>query len=65
MASVESWLLEVLACPRCRQKVALSTDGSGLVCTSCAVVYPIDDGLPQMLPDSGRPLTGDRAATDD
>ncbi len=59
MALLESWLLDILACPRCRQKVTLSPDGNGLVCAACAVVYPIDDGIPRMLPDSGVPVPAD------
>lgn len=62
---LEPWFLEILACPRCHQKVALLPDESGLVCEHCRVVYPIDDGIPQMLPDSGRPLDGPGAGDPD
>ena len=55
MASLEPWFLDILACPRCRQKVTLTEDEQGLACAQCALVYPIEDGIPQMLPDSGRP----------
>jgi uncharacterized protein YbaR (Trm112 family) len=57
MSSLEPWFLEILACTRCRQKVALTEDGGGLLCERCALVYPIEDGIPQMLPDSGRPVS--------
>jgi uncharacterized protein YbaR (Trm112 family) len=56
MPALESWFLEILACPRCHERVTLTTDEKGLCCSHCRVVYPIEDGIPQMLPDSGRPL---------
>lgn len=58
MPALEPWFLEILACPRCHERVTLTADEAGLVCARCHVVYPIEDGIPQMLPDSGRPLSG-------
>ncbi|MBP7146142.1 MAG: Trm112 family protein [Acidobacteria bacterium] len=55
MSPIEPWLLEILACPRCHQKVEPVADGSGLRCAGCRLVYPVVDGIPQMLPESGRP----------
>ncbi len=62
MPSLEPWLLEILACPRCHGKVDLADDGAGLVCPACRLVYPVEDGIPQMLPDAGRPLPGEDQA---
>lgn len=42
-------LLEILACPLCKVKVALTTDGAGLKCSQCHRVYPIQDDIPIML----------------
>ncbi len=44
-------LLEILACPACKQKVELKQDGSGLKCVNCKRVYPIRDDIPVMLID--------------
>ena len=44
-------LLEILACPACKAKVQLKTDGSGLKCQECKRVYPIRDDIPVMLID--------------
>ena len=44
-------LLEILACPACKAKVELESDGSGLKCTECKRVYPIRDDIPVMLVD--------------
>ena len=44
-------LLEILVCPKCKSKVELKKDESGLKCTNpdCALVYPIRDEIPVML----------------
>ncbi len=44
-------LLDILACPRCKEKVVLSDDGGWLICGSCAVKYPVEDDIPIMLLD--------------
>jgi len=44
-------LLEILACPKCKQKVELSEDGATLICTVDRLRYPIVDGIPVMLID--------------
>ena len=44
-------LLEILACPACKAKVELKSDGSGLKCVKCRRVYPIRDDIPVMLID--------------
>ena len=57
---IEPWLREILRCPRCHAEL---TDGQGpdgaaeLVCasSSCALAYRIDDGIPVLLVEEGRP----------
>ena len=44
-------LMEILACPACKAKVELKSDGSGLKCVACYRVYPIRDDIPVMLID--------------
>jgi uncharacterized protein YbaR (Trm112 family) len=48
---VSQELLEVLACPRCKQKIQLSEDGTTLDCQACRLRYPIVDDIPVMLID--------------
>ncbi len=60
MAVLDPWFLEILACPVCQESLKPTPDSTGLVCEKCALVYPIEDGIPQLLPDSGRPLGGNR-----
>lgn len=59
---IEPWLREILRCPQCRSTLS---DGSGpsgpeLHCTSaeCRLAYRIDDGIPVLLVDESRSLTG-------
>lgn len=42
-------LLQVLACPKCKQRVELSPDGRWLSCEADRLRYPIVDGIPVML----------------
>ncbi len=49
--AVSPELLEILRCPKCKSKVELKSDESGLKCVNpeCALVYPIRDEIPVML----------------
>ncbi|GAB6094751.1 Trm112 family protein [Desulfatiferula olefinivorans] len=49
-------LLDILACPKCKQPVTLTKEGDGLVCTRCKLVYEIRDDIPIMLIDEAKPL---------
>lgn len=44
-------LLEILRCPKCKSRVELKDDASGLKCVNpeCALVYPVRDEIPVML----------------
>lgn len=44
-------LLDILACPKCKEKVVLNEDGTCLVCDRCKLRYPIEDDIPIMLID--------------
>lgn len=49
--SLSPELLEILRCPKCKSKVELTADKSGLKCTNaeCRLVYPIREEIPVML----------------
>lgn len=49
-------LLEILACPRCKQPVEPDASHDHLICRSCRLVYPVRDGIPVMLIDEAQPL---------
>ena len=46
---IDPELLAILVCPIDKQPVRL--EGQSLVCASCGRVYPIEDGIPNMLVD--------------
>ena len=50
-------LLEILACPKCKQKVELDEAGENLLCHNCKLKYPVNElGIPIMLIDRAEPL---------
>jgi uncharacterized protein YbaR (Trm112 family) len=48
---IDDELLEILACPKCKEKVVLDEKGTYLVCETCNLRYPIEDDIPIMLID--------------
>ena len=56
---IESWLREILRCPKCRAELRDDTGPNGdpeLVCTSseCGLAYRLDGGIPVLLIDEAR-----------
>ncbi len=49
-------LLDILACPKCKEAVVLNEAKDGLVCEKCELVYEIRDDIPVMLIDEAKPL---------
>jgi uncharacterized protein YbaR (Trm112 family) len=55
-APVDAELLQLLVCPSCRSQLALNYESVELVCTSgsCALAYPVLDGIPVLTVDAAR-----------
>jgi uncharacterized protein YbaR (Trm112 family) len=53
---IDSWLLEVLACPKCHSPLRADDAASELVCTGadCGLAYPVRDDIPVLLIDEAR-----------
>ncbi|MCF6178410.1 MAG: Trm112 family protein [Geopsychrobacter sp.] len=51
-------LLEILACPQCKQPVKLQrvADSDMNICVDCRLAYPLRDGIPVMLIDEAKAL---------
>ena len=49
---IDSQLLQLLACPACDNRPPVRLEGETLVCDQCRRVYPIRDGIPEMLVES-------------
>ncbi len=55
---MRKWLLEILACPICKGDLKLEVFeekedeiiSGKLICTKCGTEYPIEEGIPNMLP---------------
>ncbi len=52
--AISKELLDILACPLCKEEVRLTGDGGGLKCVKCHRVYPIRDDIPVMLIEEAR-----------
>uniref|UniRef100_A0A2R5LFX1 Protein preY, mitochondrial n=1 Tax=Ornithodoros turicata TaxID=34597 RepID=A0A2R5LFX1_9ACAR len=48
--------LSVLVCPISKKPLRYDRDRNVLVCDEMKVAYPIVDGIPDLLPQSGKPL---------
>ncbi len=48
--AISKELFEIIVCPVCKADLAYNKDHSGLVCTKCGAKYPIEDGIPILLP---------------
>jgi len=49
-------LLEILACPKCKESVELNEQKNGLICSNCQLLYEIREGIPIMLIDEAKSL---------
>ena len=54
--SVDTQLLEILVCPKCKGELEYRQSPESLVCHACRLVYAVDDGIPIMLVDEAKPL---------
>ena len=53
---IKKELLDILACPQCKNSVKLNDDSTGLICEQCKLLYEIRDDIPIMLIDEAKPL---------
>ena len=53
---LEKELLDILACPVCKGELRYVEEKDILVCDRCRVYYEVREGIPVLLPDSGKPL---------
>ena len=49
-------LFNILACPMCKADLNYSKDKKQLVCTDCGQKYPIEEGIPNLMPPKGKKL---------
>ena len=47
-------LLQILVCPKCKGDLEHRLSPESLVCHSCRLIYPVEDGIPIMLIDEAQ-----------
>jgi len=55
---IDQALLDILACPKCKESVQYNNDKTALLCEKCQLEYPIKDDIPVMLIDEAKSLAG-------
>lgn len=55
---VDSTILEIIACPKCKGRLQLGPDGSALLCRACKLAYPVVDEIPNLIVDDAKPIEG-------
>ena len=58
-ATVDPKLLELLVCPLTKQPLVYDAERQELVSKAAGLAYPIEDGIPIMLPEDARQLNED------
>jgi len=53
---IESWLLEILVCPKCKGELRYEQDPESLVCEADWLRYEVREGIPILLIDEAKPL---------
>ncbi len=48
---IEQSLLEILACPQCKEAIHQDEKNFVLICDNCRLKFPVRDGIPVMLID--------------
>jgi len=53
---METWLLELLVCPKCKGDLTHETEPEALVCPRCRLRYEVRENIPILLIDEAKPL---------
>lgn len=53
---IKKELLDILACPKCKQPVKLNEQQDGLLCENCQLLYEIRNDIPIMLAEEAKKL---------
>lgn len=60
---IDKDLMDILACPVCKQDVRLDEPAQRICCVSCGRCYPIRDGIPVMLEEEAEMADDGRGGT--
>lgn len=61
MTTIPDRIRDVLACPRCGGALRDEARGGmpALVCDTCALLFPVEEGIPVLLAERARPASQD------
>lgn len=48
---IDEKLVYIMACPKCKGQIEVSSDGGFVLCNVCSLKYRIEEGIPVMLID--------------
>ncbi|MBI5100015.1 MAG: Trm112 family protein [Nitrospirae bacterium] len=54
--TIKKELLDILACPQCKEDLRLNASEDGLICDRCKLLYHIKDDIPVMLIDEAEKI---------
>ncbi len=54
-------LLDILVCPVSQAPLRWDNDEQGLVCLASNLVYPVENGIPVLLPERARSLESEQS----
>lgn len=57
---IKKELLDILACPKCKEPVTLTEEEDGLICQNCRLLYEIREDIPIMLVDEAKPMPSEQ-----
>lgn len=49
-------LLEIVVCPKCKDRLVLEANGEALRCERCRLRYPVREDIPILLIDEAEPF---------
>ncbi|MCF4007065.1 Trm112 family protein [Corynebacterium uropygiale] len=62
--SLDPTLLEILACPQDKGPLRFDEEANLLINDRKGIAYPIEDGIPVLLPDEAKPYTPEGQSAD-
>lgn len=63
MNAIDPELLAIIVCPSTRTRLRYDADAGELISDAAGLAYPVRDGVPIMVPELARRLTGDASTT--
>jgi hypothetical protein len=53
---LDTKILDIIACPKCKGRLQPKQDGSALLCRACHLSYEVVDDIPNLITEDAKPL---------